>query len=221
MASFVADDTVTVTKKVISEKLVFFTESTKGPPASFTYYCETVGFYKVKLTLNFEGSTNFELTGENIDPKKKLQVVLIVAPNSKESKKAVLRQIDPKKGGSMKMAMSYTMEKPDEAQCREFLNIFESKIKEEIEIGKRTFPPDTVRRYTLEQIQQHCETIQQKLFIDVQFPPLSSSLFNGHEQVSFHKSTIEIFSYHPAVWFDNACRLMMIPPWSNALIHCC
>ena len=52
-----------VVEKFLSDSVILETETIKGPPAIFKYRCKTVGFKKVKLTLAFDGSVNFELIG--------------------------------------------------------------------------------------------------------------------------------------------------------------
>ena len=189
MTSFVNEE-VHVTQKNLSDKLTFYTESKKSPPAHFKYYFETLGFYNVTLTLNFQGSTNFELTeNDSIDPKNNLKVILKAGPRSK-STTVLLRQQNIKKGGSLSMNISYTIEKPDLDASKQFLGTYENEMKNEIELGKQMFPIERISSFSYPQIQQHFFNYDNKPFIDTTFPPISVSLFNGHEKTDDDASAV-------------------------------
>jgi calpain-15 len=175
-----------ITRRQIGEGVVMITESIKGPPAVYRYSVEPLGFKKITFKFNFEGSQNFELSGDGveIDPAKPLEATVRAAP-FQQSPYVTCQQVDKKKGGSLSMTMSWTLEHPEKETCKAYSNNFYGKLAEIVKDATSAFPVELLEM-GLEKIEEQCLKLGSK-FVDCTFPPSKKSLFdsdNGREFMS-------------------------------------
>ena len=191
-----------VKTKMINEFIRLTTEKNPGPPAFCKYYIECLGFKYVTVTLNFNGSRNFEILGQR-DTKEPLKTVLTAGPRSK-SAEVIVRQIDTKQGGNMELSMTFTTDRPNATHYKEAIAASRYKLQKIITWGKSMFPPEVVSISTTEELMDHCRN-NKTIFIDTVFPPTDDSLYKGGDK-DLHavRGTVRQpppeNALHPVVW---------------------
>ena len=162
----------------IGEGVNLYSEAIKGPPATYRYWIEPIGFHKITFTFNFEGSKNFELYETTASGDSQLQAVVTSNPFEKSSV-VTCRQENIRKGGSLSMSMSWVLEEPDEEFCSKYKKQFESKISGVIHNAQRIFRTGL----SGSEIQQLCGGHKLN-FVDTSFPPIDESLYKTSESTS-------------------------------------
>lgn len=194
-----------LTSKPLGEHGLLFTETIKGPPTTLKYYATCKGFHTLKLTLNFEKSSNFELALEDgkdgsIQLPKPLEALITIGPDGTSSK-LIVKQTDTKKGGSLSVAMSCIIEKPGPQHVLSLAVSEKKKLKKLLSDAADVFPPLVVRSSSIADLENRCR-VHSISFIDVSFPPQDSSLYATREDAdgSSAESAVSEGKSSPIVW---------------------
>mmetsp|Transcript_7350 Transcript_7350/g.13248 ORF Transcript_7350/g.13248 Transcript_7350/m.13248 type:complete len:822 (-) Transcript_7350:36-2501(-) len=168
----------------ITDDVYLYTTRNPGPPVSFTYEVECCKFNRLKFTMDFQGSQNFELEGGG------LLIDKLVAPFKRTMVGKLLLQ-DTSKGANLKNTYSWSLEDPDPAAVEQVLSEDKRKIGNELSRAKKlNFGDDSA---TINEIEKRCKANKVK-FLDPDFPPTDSSLY------AKDKSNEPVHDGKPVTW---------------------
>ena len=168
----------------ITDDVYLYTTRNPGPPVSFTYEVECCKFNRLKFTMDFKGSQNFELEGGG------LLIDKLVAPFKRTMVGKLLLQ-DTSKGANLKNTYSWNLEDPDPAAVEQVLSEDKRKIGNELSRAKKlNFGDDSA---TINEIEKRCKANKVK-FLDPDFPPTDSSLY------AKDKSNEPVHDGKPVTW---------------------
>lgn len=157
-----------VYRRQVGDGVVLFTKEIEGPPAIYEYWVESISFKKLIFTFDFEGSENFTIAGTRV-----MQVTVNAEPNAK-SQVVRVQQVDIYQGGSLSMGMSWVRKDPDPSTLKAHIDASQAKINDHITKGRTLFSVIDGKSVT------EIEALSKKAgisFIDVTFPPTTTSLF--------------------------------------------
>ena len=211
VAAPVADPEVKVESEVkrsqLGDGVILWTETFKTLPTRYQYTVESDIFRKITFTFKFDGSENFELdptaskkTGTSADVNflGPLEAVVEINPYER-SPVVVCQQVDIKKGGSLRMSMSWALSSPDADILQKFVVESEEKMKIIIAAGRNIFSSQPLTR--LEDIVKLCDE-HTTSFIDLQFPPTHDSLYKVDPSIQLDEAKFaeEVSRRKPIVW---------------------
>jgi len=164
------------TRSELSEVLLLYT-TRQDEPLLFTYEVEVTTFKKVDVTLSFEGSENFAITGHP-----GLVLRTSVRPFSRVTVGSLYMVNDDRRAG-LSMGASWTTSQPSAQDSSTFI---QKDLKAMKPVLKRAadshFPQDEVDPAD-EGVRAICLKSQAK-FVDLDFPPTIESLFKADTQLS-------------------------------------